>query len=264
MLPSSSKGAKSNVAIVGATLKPIRSWRMAIVLPAWVVSGFFVAQLLVAGLFWGLEALRLPIVHASSTVLVAIMAALIYLVTLGLVIGLPWLLKQRRIGLRDIGLHRLPSWMDIWMAPAGLILYLILSAGLIYLATTFLPQFDVGQAQDTGFGHLSQRYEYILAFVTLVVVAPVAEEVLFRGYLFGKLKKFVPIWLAILVTSLLFGAVHGAWNVAIDTFALSLVLCLLRLSTGSLWASILLHMTKNGIAYYILFINPAILHTLGG
>lgn len=237
---------------------------MAIVLPAWVVSGFFVAQLLVAGLVWLLNALDTPLARINDNLLMTAIAALIYLVTLGLVIGLPWLLRQYRTTLGDIGLQRLPSWMDIWMAPAGLVLYLLLSAGLIFLATTFLPQFDVGQAQDTGFGQLNQRYEYILAFLTLVVIAPVAEEVLFRGYLFGKLKKFIPIWVAILVTSLLFGAVHGAWNVAIDTFALSLVLCLLRLSTGSLWAPILLHMTKNGIAYYILFINPAILNTLGG
>ncbi len=236
---------------------------MAIVLPAWVISGFFVAQLLVAGLVWLLNALDTPLARINDNVLMTAIAALIYLVTLCLVIGVPWLLRQYRTTLGDIGLQRLPSWMDIWMAPAGLVLYLLLSAGLIFLATTFLPQFDVGQAQDTGFGHLNQRYEYILAFLTLVVIAPVAEEVLFRGYLFGKLKKFIPIWVAILVTSLLFGAVHGAWNVAIDTLALSLVLCMLRLSTGSLWAPILLHMTKNGIAYYILFINPAILNTLG-
>ena len=103
-----------------------------------------------------------------------------------------------------------------------------------------------------------------MAFLTLVVIAPVAEETIFRGYLLGKLRKFVPVWLAILATSVLFGAVHGAWNLAIDTFALSVVMSLLRQNTGSLWASILLHMTKNGIAFYILFINPAILHTLGG
>jgi membrane protease YdiL (CAAX protease family) len=103
-----------------------------------------------------------------------------------------------------------------------------------------------------------------LAFVTLVVVAPIAEEIIFRGYMYGKLKKFVPIWVAILATSLLFGAVHGAWNLAIDTFALSIVLCSLREFTGNIWASILLHMVKNGIAFYILFIYPTLLTTLGG
>jgi membrane protease YdiL (CAAX protease family) len=237
---------------------------MALGLPAWVAIGFFTAAFVVGGLMALLRALNIPIASINENVLSTALAAIVYLLTLGVVIGLPWLVKKRRITLQDIGMQRLPSWTDIWMAPAGLIVYLILSAGLIMLATSLLPWFDVGQAQSTGFGQLTQRYEYILAFVTLVVIAPVAEEILFRGYLFGKLRKYIPIWVAILITSLLFGLIHGAWNVAIDTFALSIVLCLLRLSTGSLWAPILLHMTKNGIAFYILFINPTILHTLGG
>lgn len=265
MLRSSSntKVAGQGLTDLGGMVKPVRRWWMAVALPAWVFSGFLVAQLLVSGLLWLLEILHIPLSAINENVLVTTAAALIYLVTLGLVIGLPWL-KKHRISLQDLGLHRFPSWTDIWMAPAGLIVYLVISAGLIYLATLLLPWFDVGQAQNTGFGQLNQRYEYILAFFTLVVIAPVAEEVLFRGYLFGKLKKFIPIWIAILITSLLFGFVHGTWNVAIDTFSLSAVLCLLRLSTGSLWAPILLHMAKNGIAFYILFINPTILHTLGG
>lgn len=245
-------------------VKPVRLWWLAIALPSWIFGGFLVAQLLVGGLIWSLEALGLSFAALNESVFTTAAAALIYLVTLGLVLGLPWLIKKHRVTLQDLGLFRLPSWTDIWMAPAGLVVYLAISVGLVYLATLLLPWFDVGQAQNTGFGSLNQRYEYILAFFTLVIIAPIAEEVLFRGYLFGKLKKFVPIWIAILITSLLFGFIHGAWNVAIDTFSLSVVLCLLRLSTGGLWAPILLHMTKNGIAFYILFINPAILHTLGG
>jgi membrane protease YdiL (CAAX protease family) len=133
------------------------------------------------------------------------------------------------------------------------------------IATKVLSLFTViqiNQAQDVGFSHLSKNYQYILAFITLVVIAPIAEETLFRGYLFGKLKKFVPVWVAIVATSLLFGAIHGQWDLAIDTFSLSVILCLLRQFTGNIWAPILLHMTKNGIAYYFLFINPLILATL--
>lgn len=238
---------------------------MIVVLPGWIFGGFLAAQLLVGGLLWLLSNSPLsPLGAINENLLTSAAAALIYLVTLGLVIGLPWIIKKRRTTLSDLGLHRLPTWMDIWTAPAGLVVYFLISTALIYLATVLLSGFDVTEVQNTGFESLSQRYEYALAFLTLVVIAPVAEEVLFRGYLFGKLKKFVPIWIAILVTSLLFGFIHGAWNVAIDTFALSIVLCLLRLSTGSLWAPILLHMTKNGIAFYFLFINPTLLNTLGG
>lgn len=241
-----------------------RKWWLIIALPAWVFGSFIVAQLLAAGLLWVLHAVGVPLGSLNESVLNSIFAVVIYGLTLALVIGLPWLIKKRRISRIDLGIGRLPNWTDIWMTPIAVVVYFILSSILILAATTFLPWFDVGQAQDTGFNGLSQRYEYILAFITLVILAPIAEEVLFRGYLFGQLKKYIPVWIAVLVTSLLFGAVHGAWNVAIDTFALSIILCLLRMSTGSIWAPVLVHMTKNAIAFYILFINPMLLNTLGG
>jgi len=181
-----------------------------------------------------------------------------------MVIGLPMLVKNYRTTKKDVGLEKLPTWIDLLLAPAGFLVYIFVSGILILLATQFFTFFDADQVQDTGFNQLGQGYEYLLAFVTLVIIAPVAEEILFRGYLFGKLMKHMPIWVAILITSALFGLAHGAWNVGIDVFALSIVLCLLRLTSKSLWPAILLHMMKNGLAFYLLFINPTLLSTLGG
>ncbi|MEI7918061.1 MAG: type II CAAX endopeptidase family protein [Candidatus Saccharibacteria bacterium] len=226
----------------------------ALALPVWVVVSFYMTQIIVVVALRLLIAVGVPVMSLNSSVLNATAAAAIYLITLIIVIGLPWLIKKRSTSLKDIGLTRLPTWTDILMAPAGLIIYIFLSAILIYITTQILPGFDINQAQDTGFSGINQRYELILAFITLVVVAPIAEEVLFRGYLYGKIKKYLPIWVAILLTSVTFGFLHGAWNLGVDTFALSVILCLLRESTGNIWSSILLHMAKNGIAFYFLFI----------
>ena len=237
-------------------------WLMLIILPAWVFVGFSAAQLLLSGLMTVFSLVGISLSWLSPAVLNTSLAALLYLITLLIVIGMPWLIRKSTTTMNDIGLGRLMSWTDILMTPAGLIIYLILSSVLILTATKLLPWFDVNQIQDNGFDQLGQRYEYMLAFITLVIIAPVSEEIIFRGYLYGKLKKFVPVWVSIIATSLLFGAIHGSWNLAVDTFALSIVLCLLREITGSIWSSILLHMTKNGIAFYILFINPLLLATM--
>ena len=242
-----------------------RIWWMLFVIPMWVVGCFFVALLLVGALVWLLVTVfNVSFNSLNQTVLNTVIVAIIYTITLVLVVVVPWLVKKYRTTWVDVGLTRLPRWTDILLTPAGLIVYLICSAILIYVASLIFPWFKADQVQDVGFDQISQRYEYILAFVTLVVVAPIAEEIIFRGYMYGKLKKFVPIWVAIVVTSLIFGAIHGAWNLAIDTFALSIILCLLREFTGNIWSSILLHMVKNGIAFYILFINSSLLTTLGG
>lgn len=264
MSRSSSSKADSEIAAPDNRSSVLRRVILMVAITAWVFVSFVTAQIIIRALLWLLDRLNISLASIDETVFESILAALIYLITLVIVVGVPRWVKKRRTSLDDIGLTRLPTWTDIFMAPVGLVVYLILSTVLITLATTFLPWFDSAQAQDTGFSGLNFNYEYVLAFLTLVVVAPLAEEVIFRGYLFGKLKKYLPIWVAIVATSLLFGLVHGAWNLAIDTFALSVVMCLLRQSTGSLWAPILLHMSKNGIAFYFLFINPTLLHTLGG
>jgi len=237
---------------------------LALALPVWVLGSFILVQAL---LIFGIQALQwlgVSFAGINPIILNTAAGAIIYVLTIAMVIGLPWLVKKYKTTRAELGIDRPVHWLDFLLAPGGFIAYIIISGILVTLAGLFLHFIDLDQVQDTGFNGLSQSYEYALAFVTLVVVAPVAEEVLFRGYLLGKLRQHVSVWLSILITSALFGLVHFAWNVGIDVFALSIVLCLLRIYTKRLWPSIMLHMLKNGLAFYILFINPTFLSTLGG
>ncbi len=236
----------------------------AVALPIWVAASFITAQLIVVLGITVLEATSVTLPPDNDPVFNTIIAAIVYVMTLVIVAGLPYLVQRRVTTRQDLGLTRLISWLDILLTPAAVVIYFVFSGLLIYAFSALFPSVDLEQAQEVGFRDLSGRLQYVLAFLTLVVVAPIAEEALFRGYLFGKLKKHIPVWLAVLITSALFALAHGQWNVAVDTFALSIVLCSLREVTGSIWAGVLLHMAKNGIAFYFLFINPALLNTLGG
>lgn len=239
-----------------------RSVLIVVAFGLWTLIGFYAAQFLLVGILWCLQRLGIDFMAVNETLFNTITAAVAYIMALIIVIGGPWLVKKQRTTKEDIGLQRLPTWTELGLGPAGLIVYFITSALVTYVVSIIFTGFDASQAQDVGFEQLTQRYEYILAFMTLVVIAPIAEEMLFRGYLYGKLKKYAPRWIAIIVTSALFGLAHGQWNVAIDTFVLSIFLCLLRDLTGSLWPSIILHMLKNGIAYYFLFINPTFIQSI--
>lgn len=230
----------------------------------WSMLGFYLAQLIIMGALFLLARMNVSFAGINESVLQAGVAALVYVLALVIVVGVPWWVKKYKTTKEDIGLQRLPLWRELLAAPIGFIAYVITSGIVISTLANYVPAFDVQQAQDVGFDQLTYRYEYILAFITLVIVAPVAEEILFRGYLYGKLKKYTFRWVAIILTSALFGLAHGQWNVAVDTFILSIALCLLRDLTGSLWPAIILHMIKNGLAYYLLFVNPSIINSLGG
>jgi len=228
-------------------------------LPAWVFLGFMLAQALVLAVIAVLQALGVSFQSINVAVFNAVGAAVIYGLSILLVIGLPWLIKKRPTTKEELGLQRLPRWMDLVWAPAGMVAYLILTTIVSTIAAQVLTFVDQEQVQDTGFAQIASQPEYLIAFLSLVIVAPIAEEILFRGYLLGKLRKYASLWVSILITSLLFAIVHFQWNVGIDVFVLSIVMCLLRVYTGSLWPSILLHMLKNGVAFYFLFINPSLL-----
>ncbi|MDB5163050.1 MAG: rane protein of unknown function [Candidatus Saccharibacteria bacterium] len=233
-------------------------------LPVWVFLGFMLGQALVLVLIEVLQNLGVPLSQINPSLFQLIAGGVIYALSLLIVIGVPCLVKKSRTTKAELGIQRSPNWMDFLWVPAGAIVYLILTALVTALAMSFLTFVNYDQAQDTGFTNITTQSEYILAFIMLVVIAPIAEELLFRGYLLGKLRKHAPLWVAIFITSLLFAIVHFAWNVGLDVFALSIVLCVLRVVSKSLWPSIMLHMLKNGIAYYFLFINPSVLSTLGG
>ena len=96
--------------------------------------------------------------------------------------------------------------------------------------------------------------EKIIAFLVLVVAAPIVEEIIFRGWLYGKLRARLNAVVSVLIVSVLFGIMHFQWNVGVNVFALSVVLCILREITGTIYAGILTHMIKNGIAFYLLYV----------
>ncbi len=180
----------------------------------------------------------------------------------GAVIGIVWwLLRLKKRGFRFIGLKK-PQPRDVLYVLGGFIVYFLLYVVIATLAKVFVPGLDLEQNQQLGFETTKRFGELALIFVSLVIIPPIVEEILFRGFLYTGLKTKWPTWLAALITSIMFAAAHlqfgsGApllWVAAIDTFALSLVLIYLREKTGGLSAPILLHGLKNGIAFTLLFI----------
>lgn len=81
---------------------------------------------------------------------------------------------------------------------------------------------------------------------TAAVVAPVCEEILFRGFLFNGLRARLGTWGAAIVSSLIFGGLHYYSWFGIATIALfGMLACWVFVRTGSLWPGILLHALSN-------------------
>jgi membrane protease YdiL (CAAX protease family) len=85
------------------------------------------------------------------------------------------------------------------------------------------------------------------AFYGLCFTAGIVEELLWRGFLIWYLVQFVPIWVAALISAVLFGAAHAYQGVAsVPKIAMvGLGLAGLYLLSGSLWLPILIHIVAD-------------------
>jgi len=172
-----------------------------------------------------------------------------------------WFVRRCKRSLRAIGWRRI-RWSDVLVMLASFAVYFVAYAVLLAVATHFIPSLNAGQKQELGFDNVGGTRNLLLTFASLVVLPPVVEETVFRGFIFTSLRKNLRFVWAALATSLLFAAAHlefGSgkplvWVAALDTFTLSLVLCYVREKTDSLWPGIMLHALKNGIAFASLYL----------
>jgi hypothetical protein len=89
------------------------------------------------------------------------------------------------------------------------------------------------------------------------VLAPIVEELIFRGVIFSGFQRIYPAYLAIFFSALLFGLFHlNPWQLG-PTFLLGLLLGYVRLRTGSLLATIFTHALHNGMIFFTVYYHEA-------
>lgn len=237
-----------------------------LILILWVGGVYLAVQYLLAFI------IRFVFQPSGNTALLqTIYAILCYTLSLIIILFVPKKINKKwGTNLEGLGLIELPTWTDLGLAPLGFFLYVVFSNLLIAVFSVF-PWFSATEKQDVGYNSAMFGSDRLLALTSLVVIAPIVEEIIFRGFLYGKLKKAMlknssektkkdrvknrgKIALAIMLTSLLFAIMHRQWNVGLNVFALSVILCLFREITGTIYAGIIVHMLKNAIAFYLLYI----------
>lgn len=228
------------------------------------VGLFFAAQFIASFIFvfialgagWDDARLEQWIKESSFPQLLYILVADALIIT-----GVWQLLKRKNLRFKDVGFAK-PRLSDGGKALIAYAIYIVLFVIISVVAKLVAPSLNLEQEQQIGFEASKSVVNIVLAGVGLVILPPIVEEILTRGFLYTGLRKYMKIVPAAIITSLVFAAAHlqfgnGApllWVAAIDTFVLSLVLVYLRETTGRLAAPMFLHGLKNAIAFSLLFI----------
>ena len=213
-------------------------WRLLLALLLWVVIGAALgaATILPARLLaetWAVHHRADLSAALIAEAYIALLAALL------LAFGGPRGLRDR-LGFRYTSATDIAGALLIWLA--ALVVGAILSAALVPL---------IGQPQSNAVSLLRQSFDpFFVAVIvpTVCLLAPVCEELLFRGALFGWLRRLLPSPAAIVLTAVLFAGAHLLPTLFPVLFVFGLGATWVRERTGSTLNSFTMHATQNTFA----------------
>ncbi len=175
----------------------------------------------------------------------------------GLLLAIVAFLAARRWGRpwARLGVRRPPLWVLVLMPPLALGLQIL--TGLISIVLSPL----LGGMKNPQVCSISQGFgaEPYLGVISIAVIAPVVEEVVFRGFVYGGLRHRLGVPAALVISSAVFALAHSLsvggsiLLLAPSLFIAGLVLAWVYERTKSLVPGMLLHATFNLIAVLAIF-----------
>jgi membrane protease YdiL (CAAX protease family) len=167
-------------------------------------------------------------------------------------LGLVWFyLNRYKVGWSTVGWRRVGVLKSLAYLGGILLFFIIASNILLLLVSVLVPGFNATQTQ-TGDQTIATGSHRSVALIALVLLPPILEETIFRGFLFSALaKRWGVIWGAI-ISSAIFGIAHWQANISIYTFILGLLLCFMYVRLKSIVPGIFVHMLNNYLAFIAL------------
>jgi membrane protease YdiL (CAAX protease family) len=153
------------------------------------------------------------------------------------------------------GLGRQPIWKAVILA-----LVLIFAAYPIVAVGMLLTQGFSKGPEDIqeivkffrGAGGINERLAVVLS---AVVIAPLSEELFFRGFIYGVAKKYCGLAAAVVFNAALFAFIHGSLQSFGGLFALAACLTLAYELSGSLYVPIIMHASFNAAELVLIYLG---------
>ncbi len=185
------------------------------------------------------EALQVVIDSAMPTVIISGL----------LTIGVLWLIfvcRKKKFA-QEICLRKVHPGVIAPIVLMGLSLNFVTGFVLSFVPEEWMSAYELSSS-------LVMSGNTVLMVLGTTIMAPVIEEIIFRGLAYTRMKKGMSATVAMLLSSAVFGVAHGQWVWMLYAFALGMILVWVFERTKSLLANILLHLSYNGCAMLQLLI----------
>lgn len=164
--------------------------------------------------------------------------ALITVIALVLVIVIEYLFFRNDRPVQSARLTENP-----FRIPGILILGAAFSHGLSLLLSLLLSSETIGDYEAVQESIFAPGVVFVL--IRVLVLAPLAEELVFRGLVFRRLKNYTNFWVGALVSAALFGLYHMNLAQGIMGFFFGILLAAVYQKMENLWAPVLVHFAAN-------------------
>ncbi|HCW32861.1 MAG: hypothetical protein UT55_C0001G0002 [Candidatus Peregrinibacteria bacterium GW2011_GWE2_39_6] len=154
--------------------------------------------------------------------------------------------------LGDFGLVKIKVRTILLRVAQGFLFYYLVSSIFVQIILSYdlqIPGYGQQASHIPLFG--DSIFGFLIGGLIIVILAPLVEEVFFRGYVYQFFKKYFNVFWGSIFASLLFSLFHFEFQVLIPIFILGLVLNWLFEKSGSLWTSIAFHMLNNAMAFMV-------------
>lgn len=175
----------------------------------------------------------------------------------GFVAFVLWLVARRGGGLRNLGFRSSAvtlSGLSGWIVASYIGLFATVAVYNIIIELLGLD-FLVPSRQLPE-NMFASTAVVLIGGVAIVLAAPVAEEIFFRGFLFAGLTRYLPVVPSAVVSGAIFSLAHANLGLVLPFTLIGAVLALLYARTNSLLAPIVVHLMFNLTSYTILVFVP--------
>jgi membrane protease YdiL (CAAX protease family) len=161
---------------------------------------------------------------------------------------LAYFLHRYHAGWQTVGWRKFDPWKAAGYLMTIFLAFIALAYAALVLVSLLDPSFNANQPQSNDLLDGAQANRH-LALIGLVVLPPIIEETVFRGFIFPAIASRWGYWAGALSSSVLFGLAHLQANVGVYTFVLGLLLCFMYARLRSIFPGMALHMLNNYLAF---------------
>lgn len=154
-----------------------------------------------------------------------------------------------------------PMSLTIWQYILGAVLALTANLGMQVAVAKIGITANAEAYQEVA--AIQYSCSFAVGLIVYGIVAPLAEEMIFRGIVYGAFRRYFPISVAMLITSALFGVYHGNIVQGTYAFVFGFMMVWLYEYFGTFWAAVAVHVIANLSTYTVSYIaskNPNIVN----